>query len=313
MKDGQFFKVLANNDTGQARGHQGGMVIPKAISEFFPPIKFKPSAAQPTADVRLSATLYCDGAFVETAATRFQMQTWGAKRSPEWRLTDNLGQLRNRASEDDILVFEKDLLEENAISLFLFTKASPQYADWLASTNGKRWGVFDKQNPPISADETVKAEFEIEEKLATAPSAFNDERPLVASITMKRARDRAFRLRLLGAYDFRCAFTGRKFLDPRRSNLVGIDAAHIVPVAYNGSDDPANGLPLSKDLHWAFDRGLIGVDADRRISVPKAVSELGGNEFLRDLAGQPIRESNSARMRAVDEAFAWHRENTLIK
>lgn len=313
MKDGQFFKILSNNDTGQARGHQGGMVIPKAISQFFPPIEFKPSADQPTADVRLSATLYCDGAFVGTAATQFQMQTWRAKRSPEWRLTDNLGQLRNRASEDDILVFEKDLLEENAISLFLITKASPQYADWLASTNGKRWGVFDKQNPPISADEIVRAESEIEEKLATAPSAFDDKRPLVASVTMKHARDRAFRLLLLGAYDFRCAFTGRKFLDPRRPNLVGIDAAHIVPVASSGSDDPANGLPLSKDLHWAFDRGLIGVDENRRILVPNAVSVLGGNEFLRDLGGKPIFEANAQRLRAVDEAFTWHRQNILVQ
>lgn len=130
---------------------------------------------------------------------------------------------------------------------------------------------------------------------------------------MRRARDRAFRLRLLESYDYRCAFTGRKFLDPRRPNLVGIVAAHIVPVACNGSDDPANGLPLSKDLHWAFDRGLIGVDAQRRISVPKDVSELGGNEFLRDLAGNPIREANTARMRAIDEAFTWHRENRLYR
>lgn len=224
-----------------------------------------------------------------------------------------MGPLRTRASENDVLVFEKDLFEENAISLFLVTKGSPSYEVIFAQTNAKRWGVLDADNPPVSIQDIEKAETEIFEQLDHAPSAFSADRQVNVSVTMRRARDRAFRLRLLETYDYRCAFTGRKFLDPRRSNFVGIDAAHIVPVAYNGSDDPANGLPLSKDLHWAFDRGLIGVDADRRISVPKAVSELGGNEFLRDLAGQPIRESNSARMRAVDEAFAWHRENTLIK
>lgn len=313
MSDGKFFKVLAHNDTGQAAGHQGGIVIPKDISMFFPPIIFQGNAAQPTADIRLAAKLFVDGFFLGSVVTRYQVQTWGGTRSPERRLTDNLGALRNRASENDVLVFEKDLFEENAISLFLISKASPEYAVVFSQANSRRWGILDVDNPPVSIQDIEKAETELVEHLNQSPSAFSAERQVNVSVTMRRARDRAFRLSLLEAYDYRCAFTGRKFLDPRRPNLVGIDAAHIVPVASNGSDDPANGLPLSKDLHWAFDRGLIGVDAQRRISVPKIVSELGGNEFLRDLAGNPIREANTARMRAIDEAFTWHRENRLYK
>lgn len=313
MNDGKFFKVLAHNDTGQAAGHQGGIVIPKDISMFFPPFVFQGNAAQPTADVRLSAKLFVDGVFLGAVMTRYQVQTWGGTRSPERRLTDNLGPLRNRASKNDVLVFEKDLFEENALSLFLVTKSSPEYDAIFSQTNEKKWGVLDAKNPPVSIQDIKKAETEIVEQLDHAPSAFTADRQVNASVTMRRARDRAFRLHLLESYDYRCAFTGRKFLDPRRPNLVGIDAAHIVPVAFNGSDDPANGLPLSKDLHWAFDRGMIGVDADRRITVPNAVSELDGNEFLRDLTGKPIREANSARMRAVDEAFAWHRANRLLK
>ena len=34
--DSPFFKRLANNDTGNARGHQGGIVVPKDLRQFFP-------------------------------------------------------------------------------------------------------------------------------------------------------------------------------------------------------------------------------------------------------------------------------------
>lgn len=43
-----------------------------------------------------------------------------------------------------------------------------------------------------------------------------------------------------------------------------VDAAHVVGVADNGSDDPRNGLPLCKTHHAAFDRHLVRIAADGR-------------------------------------------------
>jgi putative restriction endonuclease len=94
--------------------------------------------------------------------------------------------------------------------------------------------------------------------------------------------------------------------------VIGLDAAHVIPVSENGSDHPANGIPLTKDLHWAFDRGLIGVAGDRTILVPSSVSAIAGNEFLRDLHGQPIREARQQNLRVMDEALEWHRQNRLL-
>jgi putative restriction endonuclease len=34
--DAPLFNVLAHNDTGQAVGHQGGIVIPKDLDPYFP-------------------------------------------------------------------------------------------------------------------------------------------------------------------------------------------------------------------------------------------------------------------------------------
>ena len=85
-----------------------------------------------------------------------------------------------------------------------------------------------------------------------------------------------------------------------------------MPVSDRGSDHPANGLPLTKDLHWAFDRGLIGVAADRTILVPDSVGALPGNEFLSGLHGRPIREARDRRLRVMEEALEWHRVNRLV-
>jgi putative restriction endonuclease len=143
-------------------------------------------------------------------------------------------------------------------------------------------------------------------------ATFCDEREQVKATTIRRARDRAFRRKVLELYDFRCAFTGRRFVSPVSAKIVGLDAAHIVPVDANGSDHPANGLALTKDLHWSFDRGLVGVGQNRRIIVPESVRMLPGNEFLRDLNGTPIREAGAHSLEALEEAFDWHRRNVLL-
>ena len=39
--DAPFFKLLANNDTGAASGHQGGVVIPKELRPYFPSLNPK--------------------------------------------------------------------------------------------------------------------------------------------------------------------------------------------------------------------------------------------------------------------------------
>jgi putative restriction endonuclease len=42
--DSPVYKVLAANDTSSAPGHQGGVVIPKKLWEYFPPLNQETSA-----------------------------------------------------------------------------------------------------------------------------------------------------------------------------------------------------------------------------------------------------------------------------
>ena len=313
MLDNAVFKKLAHNDTGAARGHQGGIVIPKAIAEFFPPLHTIPNTTSPTVDARLKADLFVDGRRVATVDTRYQHQTWSGTRPAERRLTDNLGALRNQATADDIVLFSKDLFDDSFIKIHLLRKGTSEYK-WVNELVGNaRWGVVDSDAPPVSITEIEQAEEFIEETASRPASVFDSNRNLKEVVTVRKARDRAFRKKVLEQYDYRCAFTGRKFISPRSDSTVGLDAAHVVPVDANGSDHPANGLPLTKELHWAFDKGLIGVDSSRRIFVPQSVSQLSGNEFLKDIHGLSIRESFNPSLRVLSDAFDWHRINVLLK
>lgn len=312
MLDTSVFKKLAHNDTGRARGHQGGIVIPKAISQFFPPLPAVTAIGGPTVDSILSADLFVDGRRVDTIKTRYQHQTWGGTRSPERRLTDNLGPLRNEAEEDDILLFTKDLDDDGYIQLHLIKQGTALYDEINAAIGNVRWGPLDPANPPVTIGQIAEAEEYVDEEAAEAPFAFDEDRGTTETTTIRKARDRAFRGKVLDQYDQRCAFTGRKFISPVGRMVLGLDAAHVIPVSEKGSDHPGNGLPLTKDLHWAFDRGLIGVALDRTILVPNSVSALPGNEFLRDLHGQPIREAREANLRVMAEALEWHQLNRLV-
>src|SRR5436190_768975 len=104
--DAPFFKRLAHNDTGQATGHQAGVVIPKDLRRFFPSLDQELiSAANPTIDRLLRAEMYIGITQVDDAVSRYQFQTWTGKRPPEARLTDNLGAIRSQAHADDVLLF----------------------------------------------------------------------------------------------------------------------------------------------------------------------------------------------------------------
>jgi hypothetical protein len=68
---------------------------------------------------------------------------------------------------------------------------------------------------------------------------------------------RRFRKEVSGAYAFKCAFTGESLPPLTKGYLPGVDAAHIYPWSRKGSNDVTNGICLSKQMHWAFDEGIL--------------------------------------------------------
>jgi putative restriction endonuclease len=102
-------------------------------------------------------------------------------------------------------------------------------------------------------------------------------RDIVATLSQRPFRDRAFAAAIKTAYRDTCAVTGLKIINGGGRSEV--QAAHIRPVAEHGPDSVRNGIALSSTVHWMFDRGLISVDDDYSIltagrSIPDTMQQL---------------------------------------
>jgi putative restriction endonuclease len=134
------YKLLAHNDTGSAVGHQAGVLIPKGIESYFPPLNPSGSAASPTSSVIIQADLIVGGKNVGHVETRYQHQTWAGSRRAERRITGNLGQLLGTAAANDLLVFERDDIDQLSYRLTLHPAGSPGYLSLLPKLGSSRWG-----------------------------------------------------------------------------------------------------------------------------------------------------------------------------
>ncbi|GGS62157.1 HNH endonuclease [Planobispora rosea] len=126
--------------------------------------------------------------------------------------------------------------------------------------------------------------------------------------TMRKARrrDPAFRNQVLMAYEYCCAFCGYDgWLD---GVTVGLDAAHVRWWAFDGPDDLANGLCLCGIHHKLFDKGVLGLDTRRAITVSARYvgRSRASREMVLHLAGQPIREPQPGLRPLDDDHISWH-------
>jgi putative restriction endonuclease len=109
------------------------------------------------------------------------------------------------------------------------------------------------------------ADLEVLEEVTDNPDEVNDaeiatvtvERQTAVVSVKKKIRDNSFKSRILTSYSNKCAFCGVQ--------LKLIDAAHIVPVQHDGTDETSNGIALCALHHRAFDRNLVTFNGDYQI------------------------------------------------
>lgn len=304
--DYPIFKRLSSNDTGAAPGHQGGIVVPKDLEDYFPPLANTTSAQTPTVDCQIDVLLAIGGDLLGHVDSRYQYQTWGGTRSPERRLTSNLGAIRNQAHAGDYLFVEREVDDFRRMKLTLIRQGTPEYEAFRSVIGNRKWGPVNPDQRPLTNGDIEKASAEEEEREAGVFEVTPNDPRRIETRSKRLARDRAFRNRILALYDNKCAFTERSLASP--SGRIGIDAAHVVPLHAGGADDARNGLALSKEIHWAFDNGILTVDGNRTVFVPIAARS---NEYLSNLHGKRILEANIGHLRVDQRAFDWHREKIL--
>ncbi len=101
------------------------------------------------------------------------------------------------------------------------------------------------------------------------PASDADARQRLLAEIVRRQGQPLFRLRLLDAYDGRCAVTGEA------AEQV-LEADHVRPYRGPQSHEVSVGLLLRADLHTLFDRHLVSVDAAGALLVSE---ELRGTSY----------------------------------
>ena len=283
-----YYKILANNDTGAAPGNQAGIVIPKPLRAVFPALPTA-SAQNPATDCRIVVELSLNGIFLGCVETRYQQQTWGGKRSPETRVTENLSKLRNAVKGEDILLIQKRL-DSGLYRLAAITQDTAEYAVFtnMIAGNTQRWGTVGFIPLENIFDHAIR----------------KTQRSILSIV-----RSDTFKKNVMAAYDFRCAVTGEAIQSP--CGHYELEAAHIIPLSLRGADEARNGLLLSRRLHWALDNSLVYFDESRKLVVQNSVRNISENSPLTRLHGTVLRESSQRKFRASDDALEWQRNYAI--
>lgn len=125
----------------------------------------------------------------------------------------------------------------------------------------------------------------------------------------RQKRDAAFRSIVLLNYNYTCAVTGQRFKSPRH---VEADGAHIIGKDVRGTDDPRNGVALSRSAHWAFDRGIFTISDQYEVVVNPKISAASVDRF------PAIAMDRKKILLPKDEyywphpdALAWHKQEVF--
>jgi len=307
--DSPLFKRLAKNDTGSAAGHQSGVLVPKALEDYFPTLTGTAGPNNPTLSTPITAILVLDGSYKSTVITRYQYQTWGGTRTPERRITGGLGPILQNANGGDFVLFERSVSGSLVYRLSVIRSGTPAHHQMATLAGHRNYGPINAADAPVR-----ESEIEVERAAQLAQEQmplelFDSSAALVESKSLRIARSRAFAERIRELYDT-CVVCGSAH---RASNGASeIEAAHIVPRSVKGADDARNGLALCRSHHWAFDKGLFSVTDLRTVLLSPSLSAYPGNEHLAAIDGAALKHPSDPLRAPSLAALQWHRQHIFV-
>lgn len=119
-------------------------------------------------------------------------------------------------------------------------------------------------------------------------------------------RNHFFRQDLLSLYDYTCCISRMR----TKPDIGIIEACHIEPHYLNGNSFVTNGIPLCRNLHRAFDTGMIGINKHYEVILKREsiFSESSSLYGIRQLEGQAILLPSEERFYPSLEGLKWHRK-----
>jgi len=121
-----------------------------------------------------------------------------------------------------------------------------------------------------------------------------------AEVLAMRMSSQTFRDVVLASYSSRCAVTGKAL---KAGEHLNVEAAHIQPRVHHGLNLPSNGIALSRDLHWGFDKGAFTLTNSLRVEVHPELLDTDWREF----EGRSLQVPEHDFFRPCPESIEHHR------
>ena len=284
------------------------------VLEFFPPLSIaqkNDSALLPVIPLYSGEKVYCNFVYHND-------KYHGSIKNPrdEYRLYLNksLEAKKLLYKPGDVLIFRKEEISNESDE-----KQIVYYLDLL---NDKNSMVYKACNEIIEKSEIHGGYAiydgiisECEEKIEKLEEVGSTKISIDASVTKRvlqtEEKDSAmaglfnpstFRDFVMVGYGNLCAVTRTVISYKTYTNL---EAAHIKPKAHGGLFIPSNGLALTRDFHWAFDKGFFTIDDDFRVKVhDKATSE-----YLHSFSKKEIYIPKDKFFAPNHDNLQYHQEN----
>lgn len=131
--------------------------------------------------------------------------------------------------------------------------------------------------------------------------------------SVQTGRDARFRIEVVVlAYKHTCALTGYRMTTLEMESIV--DAAHIHQFHDSRNNDPRNGIALSKNAHWQFDRGLWSLNDDYQVLVnrEKFIEEGVAGQRLADFEGRKVFLPSDPKYWPEYTYLDWHRKKHSV-
>ena len=143
----------------------------------------------------------------------------------------------------------------------------PQLVDQYLLSIQQNYHSEDVRIPASEGSAIASLDFSTRELSKEVLDRIPPDRRRVLRQAFVKSRDQQFREKVLYVYGHRCAVCGVQ------AGLV--QGCHIVAVKEEGLDDVRNGIALCAIHHYAYDRGLIGINPDYTIRMnQRMVQEL---------------------------------------
>ncbi|HNC22632.1 MAG TPA: HNH endonuclease [Opitutaceae bacterium] len=243
-------------------------------------------------------------------------RTWWIQYSPKtggMDLAVNAGLIRCMTDRQPLLILRQVSTKTNSegarhrlLGLGLVESFDP--ATDLFRIRGLEWGEVAALLGLGLSDDLLETALRLESLEQWVPFVAEDRAIYRVS---RQKRDAAFSSIVLDNYGYTCAVTGQRFHSPTHTEA---DGAHIIGKEACGTDDPRNGIALSKSVHWAFDRGLFTISDQYEVLIhPKARDADAANFPLLAMDRRRIDLPKDSYYWPHLDALAWHQREVFSR